>query len=397
VLAERSIISAVPPAVPHRPKGTGPAAAPSCRRQHVALKSGVDTSLRLMHARRMGRGRFGTFLAVFVGAPAALLVASCGDARDDSASGRKWVCFEQGLDDCSCQVLSAGESAAGPAEAEACSAADCCLLVQTSASDRDATCECLASNDCQAEADSRRDAQVVEQCPPAGEVVKSPVACAAEGENCRQQYLQQNQLEGCCEGTVCKPGSGDVPVCQAATAEEQSAARECSRLASSSELQRLELETATLATSVGELALPEPQYAFIGVGPGGCLNSLELDLRRGDDIDCYLRIAASLDAGELVIDRLSGSIDGCEGFTGDPEEPLAGTLFADSSIESFGKLSFEGLACDGALIIESYCVAGRFDVHLDQNTLGEVGLNEQHLILHGAVCFAEPEGDCPAR
>lgn len=107
---------------------------------------------------------------------------------------------------------------------ETCTDEPCCLLTQSSASDTDASCECLAADDCAAEAESRRQTSVVSQCPPPAE--GAPPACAAEAENCRADYLDDNELVGCCAGSICRANARGVPVCQAASETELASAQE---------------------------------------------------------------------------------------------------------------------------------------------------------------------------
>jgi hypothetical protein len=316
---------------------------------------------------------------------AALLVAACSDPKGEVE--RDWICFESGS--CSCHVVKPNTVSGGSNKVDACFDTSCCLLTQTSASDLKATCECLTDvEDCNAEAASRRGVEVVTQCPPPGEGPEAG-ACAAAGENCRQSYLEQNELAGCCEGTVCKGNSAGIPVCQAATAEEQSLFKECNHAASSAGDDTLQLLTPTLETSLGTLELGEPRFSFFGVGPGGCLNSLDLTL--GAKLDCQLNLDFSMLDGVLKLERLSGNISGCAGYTG---AELDGFI-SGSTAELDASLSFDGVACDGRLIFESYCLDGSFDLGLD-GTIGRVSFDRQTITLQGALCSAEPEGECPA-
>jgi len=285
---------------------------------------------------------------------------------------------------------------AGGNPVDQCLITDCCLLTQTSALDTSATCECLASSgtSCDAEAKSRRGAQVVNQCPPEGEAPGATKACAANGENCRQQYLDAIALSGCCIGTVCKPNADEVPVCQTATADEQALARSCSAVAKSSqEMNHLELANPVLHTSVGDVTLPPPSSEILGVGPGGCLNSLDVMLSdRSSSGNCNLQLSAQLSGGKLVASTVFGFVGGCDGYAGSDMSPTAGFVQGDS--KPAASFSFAGLACDANLIIESYCDAGTFDFHLN-GTIGEVSFVDQHITLTGTICNAEPIGACP--
>jgi hypothetical protein len=318
---------------------------------------------------------------------AASLAAACSDPKGEVE--RKWICFESSS--CSCHVVKPNTVSGGSDKVDACFDTSCCLLTQSSKSDLSATCECLPDiEDCDAEASSRRGVEVVTQCPPAGEAPESkPAACAAAGENCRQSYLAQNELAGCCEGTLCKSNASGIPVCQAATAEEQSLLEECNHAAATQADDTIHLVTPTIETSMGTLALGEPQFAFFGVGPGGCLNSFDLTL--GTEIDCKLRMNFDPLDGRLALTSFGGNIAGCAGYTG---EPLSGYITGSTS-EVAASLSFEGVACDGRLIFESYCIDGSFELTLD-GAAGDLSFDAQTITLQGALCTAEPEGECPA-
>lgn len=318
---------------------------------------------------------------------AAFLAAACSDPKGEV--DRDWICFESSS--CSCHVVKPNTVSGGSNKVDACFDTSCCLLTQTSASDLEATCECLTDvEDCNAEAASRRGVEVVTQCPPAGEAPESkPAACAAAGENCRQSYLAQNELAGCCEGTLCKSNAAGIPVCQAATAEEQSLLKECNHAAATQADDTIQSLTPTIETSKGTLELGEPQFAFFGVGPAGCLNSFDLTL--GTEIGCQLRMNFDLVDGELTLTSFSGNIGECPGYTG---EPLEGFINGSTS-EVTATLSFDGVACDGRLIFESYCIDGSFELTLD-GAAGELSFDEQTITLQGALCSAEPEGECPA-
>lgn len=279
----------------------------------------------------------------------------------------------------------------GTGEVQACFDTTCCLLTQTSDTDVKATCECLASEDCSAEAASRRNTQVVAQCPPPGEgAPPTSEACAAAGENCRYTYLKENGLSGCCEGSVCKNNSTGIPVCQAATKEERQLLEECNHAAVANGADELELLTPKLATSVGQIELGAPELTLFGVGPGGCLNELHLHL--GNDTRCQLNITVETVRGALSVTDIYGELEDCDGYTG---EGLDGLISLDISTEKpSAELSFSGVACDGRLVFESYCVAGMFDLHL-AGKLNELTLDDQHIELEGALCTVSPMDECP--
>jgi hypothetical protein len=320
----------------------------------------------------------------------AFLAAACSKSADGSAGKREWICFE--ASSCGCNVVKPHEVSGGSDEVEACFDTSCCLLTQSSASDTDASCDCVPDiTDCDAEAKSRRSTQVVSQCPPPGEGPESmPSACAAAGENCRQSYLDANHLSGCCGGSICKNNATGVPVCQAATAKEQTLLKECDHAAATRADDTIHLLTPALATSLGTIELGDPQYTLFGVGPGGCLNSLDLTL--GDELDCQLRMSFDMLHGVLTLGDFGGDIGGCSGFTG--AEPLDGFISGSAS-DLTASLSFDGIACDGRLIFESYCVDGSFDLKLG-GKVGDLTLEDQTITLQGTLCTAEPENECPA-
>jgi hypothetical protein len=337
----------------------------------------------------MESGRFGAVVGMVLAIGAAFVAGACSDGKNsDAATRREWVCFE-GSASCECQALGPSEDAGGVNEVDACFDTSCCLLTQSAASDVDATCECLVgAGDCEAEAKSRRQTAVVGQCPPAGEGPE-PLQCAADGENCRQQYLDQNQLSGCCQGSICKVNSAQVPVCQSATEDELSALTECTRARHADESHTLTLVTETLTTSVGELSLPSPDFVHFGVGAAGCVSSLEVSL--DDGAPCQFDLSIEQQDGVLTVTRIAGTLHGCPGFNGSSAD---GFLAGDSSTLR-SAVAAETVSCDGGLIFESYCVGGRLDIRLDGEA-GGVAFDDQHIILQGGMCQAEPDGECPA-
>lgn len=322
-----------------------------------------------------------------------VMTPACSSNSNVGERGRgEWACFES--NSCACRLIGPGEVVGSSTEVDECSDTECCLLTQADANDTGATCECLATSaDCAAEAASRRGTQVVSQCPPPGEGSSSAKSCAQEGENCRQSYLDQHDLSGCCQGTVCKESTGGVPVCQVATPVDQSRANQCARLSGSAETRALELVTPTITTSSGTIQLPEPRAASYTVGTGGCLSSFRLTL--GSQSACQLILSAENWDGKLQLADLEGMISGCAGYTGDPNAPLQGLLSAFGMAANLGGFTFDGLTCDGELAVESYCVAGSFDFRID-TIINGVTFDEQHLVLQGALCSRQPMGQCPA-
>jgi hypothetical protein len=128
------------------------------------------------------------------------------DDDDDEQGEARWVCFEGTLD-CRCWDVSDGTQVdSSEPEVLACRAFNCCLL------DTDyGQCICEDLNtDCQAEANSRPGTAVVPTCPP-GDIDLS--RCAGSGVNCREDFLQTQNLVGCCPGLTCLMNAEGVPVC----------------------------------------------------------------------------------------------------------------------------------------------------------------------------------------
>ena len=284
-------------------------------------------------------------------------------------------------------MVEPGSTIAGSNEVDECSDTRCCLLTQASASDLGAKCECLqTSASCDAEAAARAGSKVVSQCPPPGEAPSDAIACIAEGQSCSWS------AEGdCCGGARCAPNAAGVQVCQTASTEELALAKECTRVAKSDDIEKFDPPVGELRTSVGNVAIPAVEHAFAGVGPNGCLNKLQLTL--GDYSTCGLDFTVALKGGQFVVTHFGGTLDDCEGYTGDPKEIFGGTINeSNSGVE----LSFQGLACDGDLIFESYCVAGTFDFHIPALTPSHMTIEEQHVIVSGTTCSYEPDGACPS-
>lgn len=133
-----------------------------------------------------------------------------GDDGDDESSQYRYVCFE-GATSCWCPELGPGDIAdSSEPEVLACRPFSCCLYeASAEPGSRDCECEDLAT-DCQAEASSRPGTTVVPTCPP-GEIDTS--RCAASGVNCREDFLQEQNLLGCCPGLTCQMNAEGVPVC----------------------------------------------------------------------------------------------------------------------------------------------------------------------------------------
>jgi len=138
---------------------------------------------------------------------------SSSDDDDDGMGGGsnefEWVCFEGDIS-CWCTEVGPGRNVdSSEPEVLACSSFTCCLYAADAQRGGECECENLAT-DCQAEASSRPGTVVVPTCP-VGEVDLS--RCAASGVNCREDFLEQEHLLGCCPGLTCQMNAEGVPVC----------------------------------------------------------------------------------------------------------------------------------------------------------------------------------------
>jgi len=348
-------------------------------KQHLGQRSAVQ-DLRILSALK------GWALSCALGS----LSVACSGSSSGGISAREWLCSE--TTDCSChaEVRSLGSDSASFNQVDECSDLGCCLLSQKSASDPDARCDCFqTSASCEAEARAQAGSVVVSQCPPPGESPNDGKMCIAEGQGCRWG------LPGdCCSGTLCRPNAEGVQTCQTATSLDLALGKQCARVANSHDTHQFELLTPVLRTSFGELGVPGVMYAFEGVGENGCLNDLELTLT-GSASSCQLRLTVKLQAGKLVVTRIDGMVQGCPGFMPDAATATQSYAFVSAANPAI-ELSFQGLACDGALIFESYCVAGTFDFHISKTTIDDVDFEDQHLTVRGVACSSEPKGDCPS-
>lgn len=328
-------------------------------------------------------------------AVAALALGGCSGDDGDGLRGsreRQWDYCSQGSDGCRCEVLAPGWESSGFGE-QACSGFNCCLLTENPDESTAVRCECFdAAGSCEAEAESRRGAMRVDACPPGDEVIAgAPTECAAKGENCRDDYLAQQDLSGCCEGTVCLANEDQVPVCQEATDEQQALARVCDDVARTDEIRSLEVTEGNVSSSAGELAFDSVGFTTEQVGPGGCLTSLTMRFDQRDSALCNFELEAQQRAGQWEVVQLYAPISDCAGYV--PGMSLTGLLLVDDPSQLPIDFTFEGLACDGRLIFESYCVAGRFDWHIN-GVIEGITFDDSHLVAEGVLCSTEPEGTC---
>jgi hypothetical protein len=347
----------------------------------------------------MLRGAFVTGLLLLTGCSGSWVGATAPGNADTASTTPTWECSLSGSDKSACgctKVMPEPGSVHGFSNAvDSCQAYSCCLLTKQSATTR---CDCTDGvTSCEAEAATRPGASVVAQCPPASEVPASTSACARTGENCRFDYLAQSHLHGCCAGSICLANADHTPVCQKASAEDVKLAQTCAKVARArvpldSSTPPVRVTTPSIRTSVGEFHFDKLQFGFIGVGSGGCLNSMDLTFI-GSKSSCSLELQADLHNGQLSPSSVLGFFNNCEGYTGSAF--FSGTIVESKPAAIPFELTFTGLACDGEVSFESYCVAGTYDWHL-RGTIGGVSFDDQHLILDGVLCSAEPKGDCPS-
>jgi hypothetical protein len=239
-------------------------------------------------------------------------------------------------------------SAGDPSRVQACTGYSCCF---TTASGNGLTqCQCEQSTSCQTEVSSRRGATLVSQCPPGGQ--QAPVQCAKQSENCSDDYLSQNNLEGCCSGLLCKIDSSGVPLCQPGTADELQLSHECA-VAAYNGTASVKI-TDPVQTTAGPTTVGTVYVGLTGAssGPGGCLVSIVVTL---DDCDLSLGPARDASGAYVVTARGVCTLGGVAPSQG---EMITGTA------------TFDGEACPGGGI--AFCYAGTFEFRLTstvQNTV----------------------------
>jgi hypothetical protein len=132
------------------------------------------------------------------------------DDDDDNTSAYHFECYESATS-CRCFEVGPGSDVVSTdPEVLACRAFGCCLH-DTGATPGTRDCECEdLTTDCQAEASSRPGTVVVPSCPPGGVDLSR---CAGSGTNCREDFLAERNLLGCCPGLTCQMNAEGVPVC----------------------------------------------------------------------------------------------------------------------------------------------------------------------------------------
>jgi hypothetical protein len=213
--------------------------------------------------------------------------------------------------------------------------------------------------------------------------------CAKEAENCRADYLMSRNLEGCCDGTLCRLSSAGIPVCQGASTSEIALFRKCKGDTTS----QLANTPTKVSTSVGTFEYDRIGLLETTVGPAGCLNGVTLRIGNGK-LGCEIALDVALHDGKLAVTRVFGGFDSCPGYTGDPFGLTGTVLVDDPTMIPFG-FSFTGLSCgmyDASF--ESYGVAGTFDFQL-QGTLEGVTFDSQHIVFEAVSRASGPAGTCP--
>lgn len=296
---------------------------------------------------------------------------------------RQWECTETEAQ-CRCNATDPDLSidfisSSGSKSVARCDGYGCCLIWEPPDEPGRARCECFEpAGSCEAEAASRRDTEVVPACPPNGE--QAPVKCADPGENCTSQYLFDHDLEGCCEGLLCKANDGP-PVCTAASAEELALDAECRK----AEVGDEPVIVQPLQTNSGPFALDSIRFSNGVFGPAGCLVSFNMTLRGGGG--CYLEISV-------------GPEKTPEGRFMVREETSC--LLLTSPVE--GSLAFDGVSCLNPL----KCHTGLFDLRLTSPppppstdpvfdpSFGKRSLTGEPFVLDGSFCdFGEVVATCP--
>jgi len=229
------------------------------------------------------------------------------------------------------------------------------------------------------------------------------VTCAGDGEICMRDALDMLQLDGCCEGLVCKP-LGDVRICRPGTPTERALAKQCSAAAGDPEGMRNAIALGTVLTSSrGDLPFDIVVDTHVQVGPSGCFSELDLTLTQGARARCALALHAGPDAdgsGALVLEP-AATLDtrDCDGLPAD-----ALTQYATSALA--GTLAFDGLSCESGLSGEPWCAAGIFELHLqgtfaetsadeDAGAGRELSFNGASVKLRGRMCGSMTATSCP--
>jgi hypothetical protein len=237
--------------------------------------------------------------------------------------------------------------------------------------------------------------------------------CAPQGGDCRASRLDQQKLNGCCDGLVCTDADGGARTCQSATADEQTLAEQCNAAISITSLMNSELTFETpLPSSMGALPFDRFIISFVEAGPGGCLSDVTFKLQQGSHDHCSLMLEAgpvlAADGGLRVSTSAYFDASDCTGIA---PATYNGNLQ--------GSFVFDGLRCEnspfgalpGGSFGEFWCYAGTFELHLD-GTLGnplasptflgedagsdgELSFDQSAARLTGRLCSSLPASSCP--
>jgi hypothetical protein len=173
-------------------------------------------------------------LAASFVAAGALFAAGGGCGPDPSRYDEveRWQCFED-ASSCDCFGTPDDRTLEDPrSKVVSCRAPLACCFVQTR-TDGTYECRCLAAPlrtggaggegggdassgggglDCHAAAIDAGSTEVVPRCPPVS--LNDSAVCALAFESCEPDYLAENGLIACCEGTRCRQNQYGVEVCQ---------------------------------------------------------------------------------------------------------------------------------------------------------------------------------------
>jgi hypothetical protein len=237
--------------------------------------------------------------------------------------------------------------------------------------------------------------------------------CAPQGDDCRASRLDQQNLDGCCKGLVCKDADGGARTCQTANADEQALAEQCNAVIPIASLMNGELTFETpLQSSLGALPFDRFIVSFVEAGPGGCLSDVTFKLQQGSHDQCALMLEAGpVLAGDGGLRVSTSAYFDASDCTGIPPGTYDGNLQ--------GSFVFDGVRCEnspfgslpGGSFGEFWCYAGTFELHLD-GTLGdrlasptfldedagsdgELSFDQSVARLGGRLCSSLPASSCP--
>jgi hypothetical protein len=322
----------------------------------------------------------------------ALAFAACGvkpspyASDDEDEDEDDWICNEQrdgSACECDLPRRSGSVLVGGADQVDVCRQFTCCLLSEEGTDFAKETCECLQTQDCQAEAASRPGTSVIPACPPNSDPT---LRCAAPDENCRDDYLGEHDLTGCCAGTVCRENAAGIPVCLFPSPEEAA----CLEFAAGSELAALEVTESTFETSLGSFELDAVVAASLDTGSEGCLKRVQMSFAEEGAEGCALGLTAAIAGNVIVNTSARGSVSGCDGFSGEATE---GTLADDAYASAF---TFTGTWCERAGNVPAYCYSGTFEWLVTAPT-GPVTFENQRLVAEGFLCSSGNSGTCSDR